>query len=66
MVFLGFTDCEVFEDTILPQDAVAVCRDIAKPFLDFSAALVVEVLSSSTTDFFIASFNSYLILLLIH
>lgn len=43
-----FIDIRVSEDTVLQPDAVVVCKDIAKPFLDFPAALVVEVLSPST------------------
>ncbi|MBC7889969.1 MAG: Uma2 family endonuclease [Ferruginibacter sp.] len=43
-----FIDIKVSEDTILQPDAVVVCKDISKPFLDFPAALVVEVLSPST------------------
>ena len=43
-----FIDIKVSEDTVLQPDAVVVCKDITKPFLDFPAALVVEVLSPST------------------
>lgn len=43
-----FIDIKVSEDTILQPDAVVVFGEIAKPFLDFPAALVVEVLSPST------------------
>ena len=43
-----FIDIKVAEDTILQPDAVVVCKEISKPFLDFPAALVVEILSPST------------------
>ncbi|MGF2413104.1 MAG: Uma2 family endonuclease, partial [Ferruginibacter sp.] len=43
-----FIDIKVTEDTVLQPDAVVVCKDITKPFLDFPAALVVEILSPST------------------
>ena len=43
-----FIDIKVADDTILQPDAVVVCKDINKPFLDFPAAIVVEVLSPST------------------
>ena len=43
-----FIDIKVAEDTILQPDAVVVCNEINKPFLDFPATLVVEILSPST------------------
>ncbi len=43
-----FIDIKVSEDTILQPDAVVVCKEITKPFLDFAAAIVVEILSPST------------------
>jgi Uma2 family endonuclease len=43
-----FIDIKVAEDTVVQPDAVLVCKAITKPFLDFPAALVVEVLSPST------------------
>jgi Uma2 family endonuclease len=43
-----FIDIKVSEDTILQPDAVVVCKEISKAFLDFPAALVVEILSPST------------------
>ena len=43
-----FIDVKLSEDTILQPDAVVVCNEITKPFLDFPAALVVEVLSTAT------------------
>lgn len=43
-----FIDIKVSEDTVLQPDAVVVCGEITKPFLDFPAALVVEILSPST------------------
>lgn len=42
-----FIDIKVSEDTVLQPDAVVVCKEIEKPFLDFPAALVVEILSPS-------------------
>lgn len=43
-----FIDIKVSEDTVLQPDAVVVCGEITKVFLDFPAALVVEILSPST------------------
>lgn len=43
-----FIDIKVSEDTVLQPDAVVVCAEITKVFLDFPAALVVEILSPST------------------
>lgn len=43
-----FIDIKVTEDTILQPDALVVCNEIIKPFLDFPAAIVVEILSPST------------------
>jgi Uma2 family endonuclease len=43
-----FIDIKVADDTILQPDAVVVCKEIKKPFLDFPAAIVVEILSPST------------------
>ena len=43
-----FIDIKVAEDTILQPDAVVVCGEIKKPFLDFPATVVVEILSPST------------------
>ncbi len=43
-----FIDIKVAEDTILQPDAVVVCSEINKPFLDFAATIVVEILSPST------------------
>jgi len=43
-----FIDIKVAEDTILQPDALVVCQEINKPFLDFPASLIVEVLSQST------------------
>jgi Uma2 family endonuclease len=43
-----FIDIKVSEDTVLQPDTVVVCREITKAFLDFPAALVVEILSPST------------------
>ncbi len=44
----NFIDIKVADDTILQPDAVVVCKDISKPFLDFPATIVVEILSPST------------------
>lgn len=43
-----FIDIKISEDTVLQPDAVVVCGEITKAFLDFQAALVVEILSPST------------------
>jgi len=43
-----FIDIKVSEDTVVQPDAIVVCKEITQPFLDFAAALVVEVLSPST------------------
>ena len=43
-------DYKISEDTILQPDILIVCGKINKRFLDFPAALVVEILSSSTED----------------
>ena len=43
-----FIDIKVAEDTILQPDALVVSQEINKPFLDFPASLIVEVLSPST------------------
>ena len=43
-----FIDIKIAEDTILQPDAVVVCKEINKPFLDFPATIVVEILSPST------------------
>lgn len=43
-----FIDIKVSEDTVLQPDAVVVCKEITKLFLDFAAAIVVEILSPST------------------
>lgn len=43
-----FIDVVVKDDTIVQPDALIVCKEITKPFLDFPAALVVEILSPST------------------
>ena len=44
----NFIDIKVADDTILQPDAVVVCKNISKPFLDFPATIVVEILSPST------------------
>jgi Uma2 family endonuclease len=43
-----FIDIKISEDTVLQPDAVVACKEITKAFLDFPAALVVEILSPST------------------
>jgi Uma2 family endonuclease len=43
-----FIDIKIAEDTVVQPDAVVVCKEITKPFLDFPPALVVEILSLST------------------
>ena len=43
-----FIDVKVTDDTVLQPDAVVVCKPISKKFLDFPAALVVEILSPGT------------------
>lgn len=43
-----FIDYKVADDTIIQPDALIVCGEIEKPFLDFAPALVVEILSPST------------------
>ena len=42
-----FIDIKISEDTVLQPDALVVCKEITKPFLDFAPALVVQVLSPS-------------------
>ncbi len=41
-------DIKISEDTVVQPDAVIVCKEISKPFLDFTPAMVVEILSPST------------------
>ncbi len=41
-------DYKVTEDTILQPDVLIVCQEIKKKFLDFTPALVVEILSPAT------------------
>lgn len=43
-----FLDVKINEHTILQPDALVVCKPIEQNYLDFPAALVVEVLSPST------------------
>jgi Uma2 family endonuclease len=43
-----FIDIKITEDTVVQPDAVVVCGEINNPYLDFSPALVVEILSPST------------------
>ncbi|MBX9783295.1 MAG: Uma2 family endonuclease [Chitinophagaceae bacterium] len=44
----NFIDVKIKDDTVLQPDVLIVCKEISKPFLDFPASLVVEVLSYST------------------
>lgn len=41
-------DVKISEDTVVQPDALIVCKEITKPFLDFTPALVVEILSPAT------------------
>ncbi|MEP6948959.1 MAG: Uma2 family endonuclease [Ginsengibacter sp.] len=43
-----FIDVKIEEDTILQPDCSIVCKPITKKFLDFPAALVIEILSPAT------------------
>ncbi len=43
-----FIDVKIKEDTIVQPDVLIVCKPITKNFLDFAAALVVEILSPAT------------------
>jgi Uma2 family endonuclease len=43
-----FIDVKIEEDTIVQPDVLIVCKPINKNFLDFPAALVVEILSPAT------------------
>lgn len=43
-----FIDVKIAEDIILQPDVLIVCKPITKNFLDFPAALVVEILSPAT------------------
>lgn len=43
-----FIDVKIEDDTIVQPDVSIVCKPIIKNFLDFPAALVVEVLSPAT------------------
>jgi len=44
----NFIDIKIEEDTIVQPDVLIVCKPITKKFLDFPAALVVEILSPAT------------------
>ena len=44
----NFLDYQVSDHTILQPDALIICDEITKNFLDFPPALVVEILSPST------------------
>ena len=41
-------DWKISENTVVQPDLLIVCREIKKKFLDFTPALVVEILSPST------------------
>lgn len=43
-----FIDVKISEETIVQPDVLIVCKPITKKFLDFPAALVVEILSPAT------------------
>jgi Uma2 family endonuclease len=43
-----FIDVKIEEDTVVQPDCSIVCKPINKKFLDFPAALVVEILSPAT------------------
>jgi len=43
-----FIDVKFSDDTILQPDVLIVCKPILKNFLDFPAALVIEILSPAT------------------
>jgi len=43
-----FIDIKIEEDTILQPDCTVICKPTKRSFLDFPAALVVEILSPST------------------
>lgn len=43
-----FIDIKEADDTILQPGTVVICKDILKPFLDFFATLLLEILSPST------------------
>lgn len=45
----NFIDYKIAEDTIVQPDTLIVCGIIKKKFLDFPPALVVEILSPSTS-----------------
>jgi Uma2 family endonuclease len=44
----NFIDYKIQDDTILQPDILIVCGEIQKKYLDFSPALVVEILSPAT------------------
>jgi len=44
----GFIDIKITEDTIVQPECSVICKPTKKNFLDFPAALVVEILSPST------------------
>lgn len=43
-------DWKISEDTVVQPDLLIVCKKIEKKFLDFTPALVVEILSPSTAS----------------
>lgn len=44
----NFIDIKVSDDTVVQPDAVVICKEVLKPFLDFAATIVVEILSPAT------------------
>ncbi|MDQ6844418.1 MAG: Uma2 family endonuclease [Bacteroidota bacterium] len=45
----NFIDVKIKEDTILQPDCTIICKPAKNKFLDFPAALVVEILSPATS-----------------
>jgi Uma2 family endonuclease len=41
-------DIKIGDDIVLQPDALIVCRENTKPYLDFPASMILEILSSST------------------
>ncbi|MDN3659305.1 Uma2 family endonuclease [Ferruginibacter paludis] len=44
----NFIDIKVSDDTVVQPDAAVICKEVNKPFLDFAATIVVEILSPPT------------------
>lgn len=43
-----FIDIKIDENTVVQPDGLILCKPISKPYLDFAASLVLEVLSPAT------------------